>query len=298
MKSSSSLFPVALLSAEYKDGLYEDVYSLKPNNSPDKTVEVALVRLHTEQCRQSRPILLVHDAFNNHWQWLDYGFGGMAGRLARQGCDVWLMDWRGHGLSSRNQVPRLNTLKEMARYDVPAVVEFIRECTGDHPALAARGMGCELVSMALAGGIPVPEAVFLDASNLPPSRWFWVPGVKLVHRLKYLKRRWLRGGGEEPEPRQLFIEQLSKQGWFGRWVEASGEPVKPAIQSSIGRIRWVFSSGKAPGWLGRLGVSRNRVFEAAESAEDWSRWLPETWKTRTAVARQKMQSASHDEARL
>ncbi|GGX51324.1 alpha/beta hydrolase [Saccharospirillum salsuginis] len=298
MKSSSELFPVALLSAEYKEGVYEDVYSLKPNNSVDKTVEIALVRLHTEQCRQSRPILLIHDAFHNHWQWLDYGLGGAAGRLARDGFDVWLLDWRGHGLSSRNKSPRLNTLKEMARHDLPAVIAFIEESTGEHPALVARGLGCEMVSLALAGGTPVPEAVFMHPPMLPPSRLCWLPGLKFARRLKYGKRRWLKGDGEEPEPRQLFTELLSKQGWFGRWVDASGEPVRPALQQAVGRIHWVFSPGRVPTWLNRLQVNRNRVFEAVDSDGDWAHWMPETWASRTTVPERAAADVSPDEARL
>lgn len=45
MQSSSKLFPVALVSAELRGDLVEDVYRLKPNNSPDRSVELALTRL-------------------------------------------------------------------------------------------------------------------------------------------------------------------------------------------------------------------------------------------------------------
>lgn len=140
MKSSSQYFPVALLSAEYKEGIYEDVYSLKPNTSTDNTVEIALVRLHSEQISRGHPLLLVHDAFSNHWQWLDYGVGGVAGALVRAGYDVWLMDWRGHGLSSRNQRPALNTLDAMAEFDLPPVIQFIEEKTARLPTLISQGV--------------------------------------------------------------------------------------------------------------------------------------------------------------
>ena len=45
MQSSSDLFPVALMSAEFRGDLSEDVYRLKPSNSPDFSVELALTRL-------------------------------------------------------------------------------------------------------------------------------------------------------------------------------------------------------------------------------------------------------------
>ena len=45
MQSSSNLFPVALISAERRGDLSEDVYRLTPGNSPDGTVELAVTRL-------------------------------------------------------------------------------------------------------------------------------------------------------------------------------------------------------------------------------------------------------------
>lgn len=296
MKSSSELFPVALLSAEYKQGVYEDVYSLKPNNSTDHTVEIALVRLHRQGVVRSRPVLLVHDAFCNHWQWLDYGLGGEAGQLVREGFDVWLVDWRGHGLSSRNQRPHVNTLGTMAKYDLPAVLAFIEETTGTQAAVVARGLGCELVSQALADGAPLPELVFLYPARLPPMRRNWVPGVKLVQRVRWLRRRWLRGAGEEAEPRALFVELLSKEGWFGRWVTQSGQPVKSALEQHRHRIRWVFEPGRVPAWLKRLTVARGAVLESPLDQCDWSALLPESYRgTRRTTGREDI---NRDAARL
>jgi hypothetical protein len=46
MKSSSALFPVALMRAEVLSSeLTEDTYLLKPNNSPDPSAQIALSRL-------------------------------------------------------------------------------------------------------------------------------------------------------------------------------------------------------------------------------------------------------------
>ena len=47
MQSSSLLFPVALISAERRGDLSEDVYRLKPANSPDISVELVVTRLDT-----------------------------------------------------------------------------------------------------------------------------------------------------------------------------------------------------------------------------------------------------------
>ncbi|MEX2321666.1 MAG: alpha/beta fold hydrolase, partial [Saccharospirillum sp.] len=233
MKSSSQYFPVALLSAEYKEGIYEDVYSLKPNTSTDNTVEIALVRLHSEQVSRGHPVLLVHDAFSNHWQWLDYGIGGVAGALVRAGYDVWLMDWRGHGLSSRNQRPENNALDTMAEYDLPPVIQFIEEKTAQLPTLVSQGYGCEMVLQHAAVRNYSANVVLLDATPIWPSRVFWIPGVKAWHRMRLGWRRWHRKEGrEEMEPATLFRQLLRRQGWFGRWRGYDGELMKPRLKAS------------------------------------------------------------------
>ncbi len=45
MQSSSRLFPVALVSAELRADLTEDIYRLKSGNSPDASVELVVTRL-------------------------------------------------------------------------------------------------------------------------------------------------------------------------------------------------------------------------------------------------------------
>ncbi|NVL29003.1 alpha/beta hydrolase, partial [Pseudomonas syringae pv. actinidiae] len=44
-RAVASFFPVALISAERRGDLVEDVYRLKPANSPDPSVELVVTRL-------------------------------------------------------------------------------------------------------------------------------------------------------------------------------------------------------------------------------------------------------------
>lgn len=269
MKSSSQYFPVALLSAEYKEGIYEDVYSLKPNTSTDNTVEIALVRLHSEQLSRGHPVLLVHDAFSNHWQWLDYGVGGVAGALVRAGYDVWLMDWRGHGLSSRTQRPALNTLDAMAEFDLPPVIQFIEEKTAQCPTLISQGYGCEMLLQHAAVRQYPGNVVLLNAAPIWPRRLFWVPGVKAWHRLRLGWRRWHRKEGrEEREPTALFQQFLRRQGWFGRWRAYDQALIKPRLKAVESRLYWVVSQQRPDAGLKRLGVDPSRVMTGA-GAKDW-----------------------------
>lgn len=287
MKSSSQYFPVALLSAEYKEGIYEDVYSLKPNTSTDNSVEIALVRLHSEQISRGHPLLLVHDAFSNHWQWLDYGIGGVAGALVRAGYDVWLMDWRGHGLSSRNQRPALNTLDAMAEFDLPSVIQFIEEKTAQLPTLISQGYGCEMLLQHSAVRQYPANVVLLDATPIWPSRVFWIPGVKAWQQLRLGWRRWHRKvGREEIEPATLFRQLLRRQGWFGRWRAYDKALMKPRLKTIETRLHWVFSAQQADSGLKRLGLDSSRVITGA-GAKDWLALMSTISPTRAPLRRER-----------
>ncbi|RML86303.1 Esterase/lipase/thioesterase protein, partial [Pseudomonas savastanoi] len=67
MQSSSQLFPVALISAERRGDLVEDVYRLKPANSPDPSVELVVTRLGLVDQPDVRgiPVILLHGSFSN-----------------------------------------------------------------------------------------------------------------------------------------------------------------------------------------------------------------------------------------
>ncbi len=135
MQSSSDLFPVALLSAERRGDLSEDVYRLKPGNSPDLTVELAVTRLGLADEPQARgvPVILLHGSFSNRRFWFSPKGIGLGAYLARAGFDVWVAEMRGHGLSVRNQDYRKNRVADYARYDLPAIAAFVREQSGEWP---------------------------------------------------------------------------------------------------------------------------------------------------------------------
>lgn len=123
MQSSSHLFPVALISAERRGDLIEDVYRLKPGNSLDFTVELAVTRLGLVATPDVRgvPVILLHGSFSNRRFWYSPKGIGLGAYLARAGFDVWIPEMRGHGLSARNEAYRHNRVADYARYDLPAI---------------------------------------------------------------------------------------------------------------------------------------------------------------------------------
>ena len=176
MQSSSNLFPVALISAERRGDLSEDVYRLKPGNSPDGTVELAVTRLGLADVAQSRgiPVVLVHGSFSNRRFWYSPKGIGLGAYLARQGFDVWIPEMRGHGLSRRNQDYARNRVADYARYDLPAIAAFVREQSAQVPHWIGHSLGGTTLAAALGGqylGAPAVASVALFGCQV--SRTYW-----------------------------------------------------------------------------------------------------------------------------
>lgn len=153
MQSSSELFPVSLMSAELRGDLSEDVYLLKPNNSPDSSVELALTRLGRAGAEGERgvPVVLLHGSFSNRRFWYSPKGIGLGPYLARAGFDVWIAEMRGHGLSPRNENYRDNHVAQYVRYDLPAIADFIIEQTGQAAHWIGHSLGGVILAAALGG---------------------------------------------------------------------------------------------------------------------------------------------------
>jgi len=193
MQSSSNLFPVALISAERRGDLSEDVYRLKPGNSPDGTVELAVTRLGLADVPENRGIavILLHGSFSNRRFWYSPKGIGLGAYLARQGFDVWIPEMRGHGLSKRNHDYARNRVADYARYDLPAIGAFVREQSGQVPHWIGHSLGGTSLAAALGGrhlGAPAVASVALFGCQVSRSHWpLKLPPVEWTGRL-LLKR--------------------------------------------------------------------------------------------------------------
>lgn len=235
MQSSSKLFPVALVSAELRGDLTEDVYLLKPNNSPDPSVELALTRLGRagEHAGGGAPVVLVHDGFSNRRCWYTAKGRGLGAWLVRAGFDVWLVEMRGHGLSPRNRSYRDNRVADYARYDLPAIAAFIGEQSGQPAHWVGHSQGGLALAAALGGGHLEPARLasltllgsqirYLHWSlKLPPLSW----GARLLlRRREQVGAGWLRREvGLEEEPAGVVRESLRWFGLFGRFGEGRAD---------------------------------------------------------------------------
>jgi pimeloyl-ACP methyl ester carboxylesterase len=233
MQSSSELFPVALMSAEFRNDLTEDVYRLKPGNSPDATVELALTRLGRpgHEAVRGVPVILLHGSFSNRRFWYSPKAIGLGAHLARSGFDVWIAEMRGHGLSPRNKQYKGNRVSDYARYDLPAIGAFVREQTRQPPHWIGHSLGGTTLTAAL-GGQYLDEqcvaSVALFGSQI--SRVYWplkVPPVEWGGRLLLKRFAHISGSrlkrGPEDEPIGLVLESLRWHGLFGRFGDKQSD---------------------------------------------------------------------------
>ncbi|MFP3514647.1 alpha/beta fold hydrolase [Pseudomonas sp. SIMBA_077] len=230
MQSSSHLFPVALISAERRGDLSEDVYRLKPANSPDVSVELVVTRLGLADASQVRgvPVILLHGSFSNRRFWYSPKGVGLGAFLARAGFDVWLPEMRGHGLSSRNIHWSKNGVADYARYDLPAIGAFVQEQSGQIPHWIGHSQGAISLAAALGGqyleAAQVRSAAFFGCQinrrywslKIPPVQW---AAYLLLKRFALLSGTRLKRGPED-EPVSIALESLRWNGFMGRFKDA------------------------------------------------------------------------------
>lgn len=238
MKSSSSLFPVSLMYAEDLGELSEDIYFVKHNRDPDKSVEVGVAHLMLHNKPATRgPVVMVHGSFSNRGFWITRKGIGLARYLLDQGYDVWLMEHRGHGITPRNKDYFNNTVERYVLHDVPAVNEFVQEKSGQKPFWLGHSLGGVMIASAVAASLLTDDnsrgMVLLGTQTVSRPKYLWAPLVATAVRLKASIKGELDGRklniGPENEPAGVIKEFVEQNTWFGRWKLASQElPLMPA----------------------------------------------------------------------
>lgn len=265
MKSSSQLFPVELVSAEIRNDIYQDIYSLKPNRSEDTSVEIALLHLHTNKdSSHQKQILLIHDVFQSHWQWMDDGdFQGVIDQLLSEGYAIWLMDWRAHGTSKKNRKFQLNTIEHMAKFDLTSVVDFITEKSDQKLVVGAIGYGAKMTLLSLPYLRSIQQLIFLDAVSISPTRKLWIPGYRIIKFLSLMGKEWVNGPGTELESAALFRSGLKFGGVFSFFVRQNIAEVLAMVDANATKISWICSSRRSVKIGKRLAKKQARIHKVS-----------------------------------
>lgn len=225
MKSSSELFPVTLLRADIIGNLSEDLYLIRHNRDPDHSVQIAVTRLGLADAENPGfPVVLVHGSFTNRGFWWSARGQGLARYLAEQGFDVWMLEHRGHGQSPRNADYINNTAERYARFDLPAVAEFIAEKTGCQPAWLGHSLGGTIIATAIAGDLfssKPPAFVLMGTQVVRPNAALQIPLAGPIVRGIVRLRKELDGRqmniGPENEPAGVINEYLARHSLLGKW---------------------------------------------------------------------------------
>ena len=99
--------------------------------------EIALYRYRPDRINLKRePVILCHGLSANHLTWDPGSLPSFARHLVKEGFDVFTIDLRGRGLSSKPGSRRGRPLEwgwtfdDYVKYDLPAVINYVRRLTG------------------------------------------------------------------------------------------------------------------------------------------------------------------------
>jgi len=169
-------------------------------------------------------------------------FRRFADALAREGCDVLVPDFRGHGRSSLRAGRDDWSFDDLVEFDLPAIIAAT-DCDPRELALLGHSLGGLVTTAALGiGAIPPPRLLLLPATSV----WLLGPDGPLARRaLMSLYRhvtaalgrapiRALRiGSADEPA---TFVRQLT--GWTraARWTSLRGIDYLAAMRMITTRV--------------------------------------------------------------
>lgn len=243
MKSSSALFPVSLLRADLVAEKYvEDTYLLKPNNSSDSSVQIAVTRLgfwdSEDSTNKTRgvPVVLLHGSFSNRGFWFSGGGKGFAKSLLEAGFDPWMVEARGHGDSPVNQQYRENNIENYSQFDLPAVQEFIFEQTQHKAFWIGHSLGGVTIATALAGGHLIQKNILgvvlfgAQVSRYPLA--LKMPGIRLMAKIILATKQRISGNniGPEQEPVGIGKEFVRWAGLLTGWRPKKGDSYWHGLQ--------------------------------------------------------------------
>lgn len=111
-------------------GVQQGSIHLHPLDTQDG-LSISLQRFVTEPSRDV--VLLIHGLTTSTDMFIMPEHENLVNHLQRQSVtDIWSLDWRGSGRFTYNLAPHHHTVDDVAKYDIPAALDFIRaQCGSD-----------------------------------------------------------------------------------------------------------------------------------------------------------------------
>lgn len=282
-----------------KSGL-ETREAMIPSDTPGISLYVRNKRPACPRPDQARRVLLyVHGATYPSETAFDLPLDGQSWMdfIALHGWDVWLVDLRGYGRSTRppemdapaaDNTPIVST--EVAVRDVAAAVEHVRAQTGaDRIALLGWSWGTTIM-----GGyasrhpdrvskLVLYAPVWLRTTPTPLTGSGPLPAYRTVTK-EAAKKRWLAG---VPEAK---VADLIPAGWFEAWADATWATDPKAADSGQLRapngvlqdIRNYWLSDKP--WYDPSGITAPTLLVVAEWDQDTPLYMAQTLFTKLTAA--------------
>lgn len=234
------------MSAEVFGEYAEDVYLLKPNNSPDKSVELAVTHLTKIGMPVGKvPLVLVHGLHQNKCMWAS-DTSTIGERLIEVGFDVWMLECRGHGRSPVNARFEQNTMADYARYDIPAVNMFVAEQTRSAVNWLGDGAGGGALLFALVMGALEEQCLGTVVGAGVPfynAGWSKVPGVSSL--LMARRMRSMGASGPEREPVSLMSALVKENHWFASRGAFAGVDLWAELEACSSGWAWLGAASAA-----------------------------------------------------
>jgi alpha-beta hydrolase superfamily lysophospholipase len=181
------------------------------------------------------PAVLLSGMFDNRRMWLLTRSGGLAGVLADQGYDPWILERRGFGLPDAARGARRGLTEHVAE-DIPLVQRIVAEETGRPAFWIGHSFGGVMIARALAMTLDagqVKGAVLIAAQCEVNTGLLRGPGALAIAAMCRLGRFPSRtlGIGPEDEPPEAMADAVA----WTRAAQTTGAPLRPmaAVRSPV-----------------------------------------------------------------
>jgi pimeloyl-ACP methyl ester carboxylesterase len=210
---------------------YGDVSVMHHGVTAGDGAPLSVTRVLPVEDAHATPVIMLHGTYSNRHFWLSPKGKGLARFFRDGGYDVWIPEFRGHGLSPKGEAFRAYDVEQQIRHDIPAFAEYITVQTDCRdPVWIGHSLGGLALYASLAAGWLPPERVrALATAGSQASegdaylRYPLVPGaIRLALRMLGIFPARKLGMGPEDEPVGVIHEFLRWKGRGGSWSSKDG----------------------------------------------------------------------------